>query len=152
MTDQKTASSATPAQRLFDICKVIDEHAPGITSDEYKAFLYVAQNEGATVSDVKNTLEVPQSSASRMLQNLNGSGFGLIEADVREDCRRFRVMRISPKGRQMLARLAILLGCFGGISTGTMTAFDLMRDDPQQASATRYDPCQDGHTFFCNQS
>ena len=95
--------------RLARLHQAIVEAAPGITTAELRAYFYIADNEGVNQRQVCQHLEIPQATASRAISNINCDGHHLVEC---EEQGRQHAIRLSPKGRQLLATLAVLLGCY----------------------------------------
>lgn len=113
-------TSVNTIRRLSEIDRAITEAAPAISPEEYRAFLFIAENDGASVKDVTTALQVPQSTVSRAVSNLNGSvpgqakGFGLISAETDPVSRRKLRLHVTDRGHVLLARIAIILGCMLG--------------------------------------
>lgn len=139
----------TVPERLLGLHQAIVETAPGISSGEYQAFLFIAGNEGVSQRDVREHLDIPQATASRLLANLNGSGHALLECTP---VGRHQELRLAPKGRQLLARLAVLLGCacMAPAASGILCQFEV---EPTELShAASYDACLDPAVFTCDVS
>lgn len=135
----------SPVDRLRAISDALATAAPGISHDEYRAFLHVADHPGASQREVQDALGIPQSSASRHLANLNGSGFGLVDAEA---CLGKRTnLRLSPKGRQLLAQLSLILGCFVAAHCSLLDDIDC-----STPSSPGYDRCADPAIFSCDLS
>lgn len=136
-------------ERLLRLHNTIVETAPGITSPEYQAFLYVASNEGASQRELCQHLDLPQATASRALANLNGRGHGLIETLHKgRQCE----LSLAPKGRQLLARLTVLLGCvcIAPAADGILSQFEV--EPAVMVHAPGYDVCLDDTVFSCDMS
>ncbi|MEH3064924.1 MAG: helix-turn-helix domain-containing protein [Methylobacterium radiotolerans] len=141
-------NQSVPA-RLGRVHREIVSTAPGITSAELQAFFYVAENEGANQRQVCEHLELPQPSVSRALSRLNTSGHDLIEC---EEIGRQLAIRIAPKGKQLLARLAILLGCFcaAPASNSILSQYEIEASPDVYSHA--YEACSDPRVFACDVS
>lgn len=107
--------------KLMLLVGYISDHAPGLTREEFCAFLYVAKHPGASVTDVQHYLKASQATASRIVSSLNhhdAAGHELIEASPAPEERRRMQLSLSDKGRRFIHGLAriisavILLGIF----------------------------------------
>lgn len=149
--------AATPADektlpgRLLELHKEIMGSAPGISSPEYQAFLYVADNEGARQRDVCEHLDIPQATASRILTNLACTGYDLLHCTSKG---RHHELKVSPKGRQLLARLAVMLGCAAIAPAGIsiLAQFEVEPAATRPTHTPTYDICRDPHVFSCDVS
>lgn len=154
--------TASPAARLRAIYSTIREAAPGISHEEAHAFLYVSEHEGACQRDAQDALGIPQSTASRVINRLNGRGFGLIHSEPDPTSRRRMNMHLTHKGRTLLAQLTVLLGCIMAFAPLALTEGDPELDttpppvtEPVSWDASghdavgRYDACRDLRTSYC---
>ncbi len=143
-------TQSTP-QRLLALNAAINETAPGINLHEYRAFLFVAEHEGACQRDVRDFLDIPQATASRVLTNLNGRGHGLLHSEPKG---REHKLRVSPKGHRLLTRLAVLLGCFcvAPAANSILSQFEIGSASAMSTFASGYDACGDRHRFSCDVS
>lgn len=142
-------SLGTVPKRLLALQSTVVESAPGITSPELRAFLFVADNEGACQRDVRNFLDIPQATASRVVGNLKAGNFDLIHCEMKG---RQHELRLSPKGRQLLARLACILGCFCATPAANSILNQFEVGPSLSSFSPMYDPCRDEHRFGCDVS
>ena len=142
-------SLETVPRRLLALQSTVVETAPGITSPELRAFLFVADNEGACQRDVRDFLDIPQATASRALSNLKSGNFDLIHCELKG---RQHELSLSPKGRQLIARLACILGCFCAAPAANSILNHFEIGPPMSSYSHAYDACRDEHRFGCDVS
>jgi DNA-binding MarR family transcriptional regulator len=120
-----------------------------LTPAELQAFLFVADNEGASQRQVSESLAMPQPTASRAITGLKPAGHDLIQA---AKTGRQRALSLSPKGKQLLARLAVLLGCFCAAPAASAILCQFEVEASPENYSHAYDPCQDPRVFTCDVS
>jgi DNA-binding MarR family transcriptional regulator len=139
--------------RLLALHDTVVEAAPGITSGELRAFFYVADNEGTRQCDVRDHLDIPQATVSRALSNLQSEALNLVECTPKG---RHHELRMSHKGRQLLAALAVLMGCciIAPASDGILSQFEIKpsQEVGAHAHAPGYEVCLDPTVFSCDVS
>ena len=135
--------------RLAQMHRAIIDAAPGITTVELRAYYYIADNEGVNQRQVCQHLDMPQASVSRAIANINGDGHQLVEC---EEQGRQHAIRLSPKGRQLLATLAVLMGCYcvAPASDAILSQWEIEASPENYSHA--YDMCADPTVFSCNVS
>tara|TARA_R110000772_G_scaffold267933_2_gene393281 strand:+ start:49325 stop:49651 length:327 start_codon:yes stop_codon:yes gene_type:complete len=87
----------------------------GISVQAAQTFLLVAMNEGASLKELADKMDLPQSSVGRYLQDLSDSGrslggrrkasMGLVRVDVNPSLMRQKMFSLTPKGKRLLADL-----------------------------------------------
>jgi DNA-binding MarR family transcriptional regulator len=100
--------------RLYNVMSLFEARIP---TSYALAFLAVAKNPGRTVSDYANTLGCSNGACSRRLNDLgelysrdrSQAGLGLLESAQDPMDRRFTIVQLSAKGRQLAAQLAGML-------------------------------------------
>lgn len=139
----------TVPARLEQLHRAITDAAPGITSAEYRAFLFVADHEGVNQRQVCDHLDIPQPTASRAISSINGHGHGLIEC---EEKGRQHAIRLSAKGRRLLATLAVMLGCYCVAPASDAILSQWEAETSQNSYTHAYDACTDDTVFSCDVS
>ncbi|GJE78062.1 MarR family winged helix-turn-helix transcriptional regulator [Methylorubrum suomiense] len=136
-----------PTDTLIELGDAFERIAPNLTLRDCRAFVFVARNEPASLQQVQEHLAVPQSTASRTVARLNGTGAGLIDHVADPDSRRRARLTLSPKGRELIARLAVILTVL------TLTVADQgLWHDPFPDDPPGYDACADTTTFRCERT
>lgn len=88
----------------------------GMTLFQMHAFLLVSTNEGQTQKWIEDKMETSNATASRTLSRWmeidrgGKPGFGMIRSEIDPSDRRYRVVTLTPKGRQFLANVRAKLG------------------------------------------
>ncbi|HET8727699.1 MAG TPA: MarR family transcriptional regulator [Alphaproteobacteria bacterium] len=122
------ATAATPEERIDRLIEVLEEFRrldPDMPIQYALSFLTLARHEGLSIRELAERLDIAQSSASRNVAALGEwhsfrkPGHDLVQAkeDPRE--RRRKIVTVTERGRDLLARLDALL-C-GERPRGTMT-------------------------------
>ncbi len=90
--------------KLIDLFRVLDQNIP---AQQISLFIEVATNEGITMQNLANKLGLLQSTCSRTVSALskvhrvNKAGLDLVEAKEDPMDRRFKVVKLSPKGKRL---------------------------------------------------
>ena len=112
---EKQANPLLKACRLVDLFRDLDNTIPAQTIATY---LYVAASEGSEIaqSDLEKALDLAQSSTSRNVDQLTvwcsrlrRPGAGLVEAFENPLNRRSKLVRLTPKGRALAAKIEEIL-------------------------------------------
>jgi DNA-binding MarR family transcriptional regulator len=99
---------------LWQLFKAIEEFRKvdsEIPSQTINTFLYVATHEGCTMKDIEDALGVAQSTMSRNIASLDKinrhhqPGLGFVRAVEDPAERRRKIVTLTPKGKQLKARL-----------------------------------------------
>lgn len=108
------ATKAGLTRPLWQLFKAIEEFRrfdAEIPTQTVNTFLYVATHEGCTMKDVADALGVAQSTMSRNVATLDRinrhhqPGLDLVRAVEDPAERRRKIISLTPKGRQLTARL-----------------------------------------------
>ncbi len=79
------------------------------------SFMFIANNEGCSVTDVKKALDLSQSAASRLVaaltewSNLKRPGYGLVVSKADPMEMRRKILRLTPKGNQFFNTLDTIM-------------------------------------------
>ncbi len=88
----------------------------GMTLFQMHAFLIAATNEGQTQKWIEEKLNTSNATASRTLakwfdyERPGKPGFGLLRTEVDPSDRRYRIVSLTPRGRQFLDKVRTKLG------------------------------------------
>lgn len=135
--------------RLARLHRTIVEAAPGIKNVELQAFLYVADNEGVSQRDVCEHLGIPQPTVSRALRALKDQGHSLVDCN---EIGRQHSLHLSPKGRQLIASLAVFLTCACVAPASDAILSQWERETTPQNYSHGYNACMDPQAFSCDVS
>jgi DNA-binding MarR family transcriptional regulator len=115
MSDREEKSIKQNGTRtLWQAFKALEEFRkldPEIPTQTVNTFLYVASHEGCTMKDIADALGVAQSTMSRNIAALDKinrhhqPGFDLVRAVEDPSERRRKIVTLTPRGRQLKARL-----------------------------------------------
>ncbi len=89
----------------LEVLELFREWDPDVSLKAACAFLYVAENEGISISELAFLLRTSLSTATRVVAALGGPGSGLVEVRPWPSDGRVRTVHLSPFGRQMRDRL-----------------------------------------------
>jgi DNA-binding MarR family transcriptional regulator len=56
--------------RLAELTEIVQEEAPTMNVEEYRAFLFIADHEGTIITQVQQHVRLPQSTTSRAIKRL----------------------------------------------------------------------------------
>lgn len=108
------AAPTNGTRALWTLFKAIEEFRkldPEIPSQTVNTYLYVASHEGCTMKDIAEALGVAQSTMSRNISTLDKinrhhqPGLNLVNAVEDPNERRRKIVTLTPRGRQLMARL-----------------------------------------------
>lgn len=88
-----------------------------------------------------------------LAQNFRSGGISARNVPIKcEEIGRQLAIRVAPKGKQLLARLAVLLGCFcaSPASNAILSQYEVEASPNEYSHA--YDACSDPRSFTCDVS